>query len=144
MAALLACALGAVGCKSNASAGGNPPVAAPAQLDEKTPGAFVAAIEKNGRYRLYRVLAADDLPPPVGTELHLLAYDATAANFDEAAELAKGAIRATPQHEALRPLYEHLPLRLVDFATRERKVVGWAPLSKADLAQFEKDKALAQ
>jgi hypothetical protein len=81
------------------------------------------------------VLASDPLPPPVGRQLHLIAYAETAASFAEAEDLAK--------HAALRPVLKHLAVRAVQFDTRDQKVVGWAPLSKADLEQYEHDRALA-
>src|SRR4051794_27066215 len=54
-----------------------------------TAGVCVAAGESNGRYRLYRVLAAEELPAPMGARLHLIIYEETAPDLDEAAKLAR-------------------------------------------------------
>lgn len=91
--------------------------------DPATPGAFIAARESaTGRYRLYRVLAADPLPPPIGTKLHLVAYDETTADFKEAKRVVK--------HTALTPIHENVIVLGRDFFERDHRVVGFRPVQK--------------
>lgn len=92
--------------------------------DPATPGALVAARESaTGRYRLYRVLAADPLPEPIGTRLHLVAYDETTADIQEAARIVK---------DELHPIHENVVVLARDFLQRDHKVVGYHPVEKGE------------
>lgn len=93
-----------------------------------TPGAYIAAKESaTGRYRLYHVVAADPLPEPLGTRLHLVAYDETTKDFDEAKRVFK--------HGALHPIHETVIVLARDFFQRDHRVVGYRPLKKDEPAK---------
>lgn len=117
LVATCALVLAALGCSSKADS------ALP--TNPATPGAFVAARESaTGRYRIYRVLAAN--PLPAGTSLHLVAYDETTADFDEARRLTREA--------ALHPIHENVVVLERDFVKREHQVIGFRPVSKGERA----------
>lgn len=93
--------------------------------DPATPGAYIAAKESaTGRYRLYHVVAADPLPEPLGTRLHLVAYDETTEDFNAAKRVFK--------HGTLHPIHENVVVLARDFFQRDHRVVGYRPLKKDD------------
>lgn len=98
---------------------------APLPEDPGTIGAIVAAREsKTGRYRLYRVVRSEPIPPPLGPKLHLIAYDETGADAAEAGKIAKSA-ELTPIHENVIVLAGH-------FLKRDHKVVGYRPVEEGE------------
>lgn len=99
----------------------------PLPEEPTTVGAIVAAREsQTGRYRLYRVVSTEPIPPPLGPKLHLVAYDETTADFQEASRLARSA-ELTPVHENVIVLAGH-------FLEREHKVVGYRAADKGEQA----------
>jgi len=96
--------------------------------DPETPGAYIAAKESaTGRYRLYRVVAADPLPEPIGTRLHLIAYDETTKDVSEAKRVFK--------HGTLTPIHENVIVLARDFFKRDHGVVGYRPSNKGKPAK---------
>lgn len=97
-----------------------------------TPGAYIAAKEsKTGRYRLYHVVSAEPLPEPIGMKLHLVAYDETTKDFDEAKRVFK--------HGTLRPIHENVVVLARDFFQREHQVVGYRAPKKDESASTTKN-----
>src|SRR5687768_15954171 len=50
-------------------------------------GAVVAATEASGGIRLYKIVHVDEYPPPLGVELHMIAYEPKAKTFEDASKL---------------------------------------------------------
>ena len=97
-----------------------------------TPGAYIAAKEsQTGRFRLYHVVSAELLPEPIGWKLHLVAYDETTKDFDEAKRVFK--------HGALHPIHESVVVLGRDFFKREHRVIGYRPPNENEPASTAKN-----
>src|SRR5262249_55888799 len=112
----------ALGCRSDPP---EPPASDPEGKD-LVKGAIVAAVEKDGKYRLYKIIQVDDLPAPMGTEYHMIAYDPTVSTFREAAALEK--------RGGKKVMFEHLIVRQMHFMPREHRVVAVEPVTDEEFA----------
>jgi hypothetical protein len=63
------------------------PASSDPEGNDLVPGAVVAAAEKTGGVRLYKVLKVNWFPDPVGDELVMIAYQPKANSFDDSARL---------------------------------------------------------
>ncbi|WP_437488334.1 hypothetical protein WME75_08540 [Sorangium sp. So ce1014] len=91
-------------------------------------GAVVAATEKAGGIRIYKIVEVEDLPPPFGRDLHMIAYDPKVQTFQEAAELRrKGELTVA---------MDHLMVRLVNFMPRDHRVISNEPVSDDERAPY--------
>jgi hypothetical protein len=91
-------------------------------------GAVVAAQEKAGGIRLYKVTHVDDYPDPIGYEYHMIAYDPKCDSFEMAAK--------TWKNHAATPMFNHLVVREVSFLPRDHRVLFVEPLTPAELATY--------
>lgn len=124
-AALLALGLAiAPGCESV------PPVPTSSDPEGKdiVKGAIVAATESSGGVRLYKVIHIDDYPPPIGWDLHMIVYDPKAPTFQDAAILHK--------RGGFKVLNDHILVRLVNFLTRDHRVLKVEPVTDAEEAPY--------
>ncbi|AUX40759.1 hypothetical protein SOCE26_021600 [Sorangium cellulosum] len=93
-------------------------------------GAVVAATEKSGGVRLYKIVEVEDMPEPFGRDLHMIAYEPKAKTFQEAAELRrKGGMTV---------LHDHMMVRLVNFMKRDHRVISHEPISDEERAPYAK------
>ncbi|WP_437679394.1 hypothetical protein [Sorangium sp. So ce131] len=93
-------------------------------------GAVVAAAEKSGGIRIYKVVEVEDLPEPFGRDLHMIAYEPKAQTFQEAAELRrKGGMKV---------LHDHMRVRLVSFLPRDHRVISHEAISDEERAPYLK------
>lgn len=91
-------------------------------------GAVVAATEKSGGIRIYKIVEVEDLPEPFGPDLHMIAYDPKVQTFQEAAELRrKGDLTVAK---------EHMMVRLVNFIPRDHRVIRNEPVSDDERAPY--------
>ncbi len=93
-------------------------------------GAVIAAQEKVGGIRLYKVTHVDDYPDPIGYEYHMIAYDPKCDSFEMAAKTWKN-------HQATQ-MFEHLVVREVSFLPRDHRVLFVEPLTPAERATYDK------
>lgn len=109
-----------------------PPVPATSDPEGKdlVEGAIVAAEEKVGGMRLYKIVHVDDFPDPIGWEYHLVAYDPKAPTFEEAAK-----IWATRSVKVAMP---HLEVRQVHFLPRNHRVIAVEPVKDEERAAYIK------
>lgn len=109
---------------------GAPPVPAASDPTGKdlVVGAVVAAAERSGGIRLYKIIEVEDLPPPFGRELHMIAYDPKVATFEEAAALRrKGGMKVA---------MDHMTVRVVNFLPRDHRVIANEPVSDEERAPY--------
>jgi len=94
-----------------------------------TPGAYIAAKESaTGRYRLYHLVETSPIPAELGgPRLHLVAYDETTKDPDDAKRVVK--------HGTLTPIHENVIVLARDFFQRDHRVVGFRPLKKDEPAK---------
>ncbi|WP_437591826.1 hypothetical protein [Sorangium sp. So ce1000] len=91
-------------------------------------GAVVAAAEQSGGFRIYKIVEVEDLPKPLGPDLHMIAYDPKAQSFQEAAELhRKGKLTVAK---------DHMPVGLVYFLPRDHRVISNEPVSDEERAPY--------
>ncbi|WP_437601507.1 hypothetical protein [Sorangium sp. So ce590] len=91
-------------------------------------GAVVAATEKVGGIRIYKIVEVEDLPEPFGRDLHMIAYDPKVQTFQEAAELRrKGQLTVA---------MDHMMVRLVNFMPRDHRVISNEPVSDDERAPY--------
>lgn len=115
-AALIAAA---TGCRTEGDA---PALTAPDPAGKDlVVGAVVAATEKSGGVRLYKIVHVDDYPDPIGHEYHMIAYDPKVPSFEEAPKAWKSG--------GLRVIDDHVLVRFVDFRKRDRRVVAVEPVT---------------
>jgi len=98
-------------------------------------GAIVPALsvkEPSGGYRLYKIVHVDDYPDPIGFEYHMIAYDPKGATFEEAAKIwQKGDVRV---------VFDHVPVRQVDFIKRDYRVIKVEKVTDAEKASYLKSR----
>lgn len=109
---------------------GAPPVPESSDPDGKdlVVGAVVAAAERSGGIRLYKIVDVEDLPEPLGPDLHMIAYDPKAQTFQEAAELR--------QKGGLTVAKDHITVRLVNFMPRDHRVIANETVSDEERAPY--------
>jgi hypothetical protein len=95
-------------------------------------GAVIAAHEKGGGIRLYKVTHVDDYPDPIGYEYHMIAYDPKCDTYERCAVLWQ-------KHDA-KVSYEHLVVREVNFLPRDHRVLFVEPLTEAERATYNKSR----
>ncbi len=93
-------------------------------------GAVIAAREKIGGIRLYKVTHVDDYPDPIGYEYHMIAYDPKCDTYEACAKLWQS-------HQA-KSMYDHLVVREVNFLPRDHRVLFVEPLTEAERATYDK------
>jgi hypothetical protein len=93
-------------------------------------GAVIAAVEKVGGVRLYKVTHVDDYPDPIGYEYHMIAYDPKCDSYEIAAK--------TWKNHGATPMFDHLVVREVSFLPRDHRVLFVEPLTQAELATYTK------
>jgi hypothetical protein len=129
-AALAACfALATPACKSDEIP---IPAASDPEGKDLVEGAVVAAVEKVGGVRLYKITHVDDYPDPIGYEYHMIAYDPKGATYEEAAHIWK----AGKTKIAL----DHILVRQVNFLPRDHRVLRVEPLTDAERATYNKSR----
>jgi hypothetical protein len=119
----------AIGCRNN-----DPPVPAASDPEGKdlVKGAIVAAAEKDGKYRLNKIIWVDDLPPPMGHEYHLIAYDPVVDSYQEAAALQKKGTKTVA--------LDHILVRHVHFIKRDHRVIAHEPVSEEEFAIYQRSR----
>jgi hypothetical protein len=91
-------------------------------------GAVVAAAEQSGGIRLYKIVAVEELPEPLGPDLHMIAYEPKAQTFQEAAELRrKGGMSVVK---------DHMMVRLANFMPRDHRVISHEAVSDEERAPY--------
>jgi len=114
-----------------------PPPPVPASSDPQgkdlVKGAVVAAAESSGGIRLYKIVHVDDYPPPIGTELHMIAYDPKVDTFQDAALLWK-------RKQGLKIIVDHVHVQISPFLTRDHRVLLQEPVTDEELAPYKKSK----
>lgn len=125
--------VGATSCKDGEPVG--PPVLASSDPEGKdlVPGAVVAAVEKSGGVRLYKIVESLYFPPPMSDELVMLAFHEKGNDFKEAARLWGGG-KLTVALSQVR-VQRHL------FRTRDYRVLANEPVTDADRSAKPVDKA---
>ncbi len=125
-AALVLCGL------SLAPACSDPPPPIPASSDPEgkdlVKGAIVAAAEKSGGIRIYKIVHVDDYPPPIGWELHMIAYDPKVQTFEEAARVRK--------RGETKIALDYVNVQLASFLPRDHRVVGIEPVTDEEMAPY--------
>jgi hypothetical protein len=111
-----------------------PPVPATSDPEGKNlvEGAVVAAAEKSGGIRLYKVVKVNWFPDPVGEELVMIAYQPKASTFEQAAKLwSDGRLTiALPKVRVAKHMFmrrDHRVLVQEDVSDRERDAQADAP-----------------
>lgn len=115
---------GCSGCSRGGTVDGAPTASADPAGKELVPGTVVAAVEKGGGIRLYKVVEVNWFPDPMGEELVLIAYEEKADTFEHARVLWTG-----------RDLTVVLPTVRVArhmFVRRDHRVIGTEPVSEQD------------
>lgn len=109
----------------------------PASADPKgkdlVKGAVVAAAESSGGIRLYKIVHVDDYPPPIGYELHMIAYDPKAPTFEEAAKLWK-------KKDGLKVALDHVHVQITPFLQRDRRVLLVEPVTDEEMKPYLRSK----
>ena len=115
---------GCNGCGHKASDA--PPVPASADPEGKdlVPGAIVAAVEKSGGIRIYKMVERNWFPDPIGEELVMIAYEQKADTFEHARDLwlKHNLTVALPKVRVPRQM----------FMPRDHRIVASEPVSDAD------------
>ena len=109
------------------------PASADPQGKDLVKGAVVAAAESSGGIRLYKIVHVDDYPPPIGYELHMIAYDPKVQSYEEAAKLWK-------KKEGVSVVLDHVHVQLVQFLMRDRRVLAVEPVSDEELKPYLRSK----
>jgi len=97
-------------------------------------GAIVAAAEKSGGIRLYKIIHVDDLPDPIGFEYHMIAYDPKVNTFQEAADLRKN------HKDRMTVALAHLVAQQVPFMARDHRVIMVEPITEEERAPYTKSR----
>jgi hypothetical protein len=93
-------------------------------------GAVIAAEEKNGGYRLYKMQHVDDYPEPIGWEYNMIAYEPKGTSFEDARRLWKD--------KKVTIALDHIQVRASNFLTRDHRVIVVEPLTPEELAPWKK------
>ncbi len=123
VAVIALCALGfaSIGCGKSQE---EIPIPAPDPKGKDiVAGAIVAAAEKSGGIRLYKVVHVDDYPEPMGFEYHLIAYDPKVNTFQEAALMRRD------HRDQMKVALPHLVAEEIPFLRREHRVLAVEPLT---------------
>lgn len=118
--------LGATACDANKSDGPAVPASSDPEGKDLVVGAIVAAFEKDGGVRLYKVKQVDYFPPPLSEELVMIAFTEKGRDFKHAAQLYEQR-DLTVIHPTVR-VYRHL------FIERDYRVLAVEPVSEAERA----------
>jgi hypothetical protein len=129
---ILVVTVGATGCKSKVEEG--PPVPASSDPEGKdlVPGAVVAAVEKTGGVRLYKIIDSVYFPPPMSDELVMIAYHEKGDDFRQAASLWSGGKLNVALSQVR--VQRHL------FRTRDYRILATVPVTDADRTAKAVDK----
>jgi len=98
-------------------------------------GAVLAAAEAPEGIRLYKVIEIEDLPPPIGDQYHLLAYDPKAKTFEDA--------RALWREGKVAVVKDNVIARKVLFIKRDYRVIGVEGVSPDERKGLERDQLAA-
>lgn len=96
-------------------------------------GAVLAAGEAPSGVRLYKVIAIEDLPPPAGDELHMLAFEPKTTTFEEA--------RALWRSGKAKLVKDNVTARKVLFVKRDYRVVDVEGITPEERQGYERDLA---
>lgn len=128
LAAFASCVGACESCNSAAAPAPTPLGSVGARGEALTVGTVVAATEKTGGVRLYKIKEVLFFPPPMSDELVMLAYDPKAESFDEAARMWRegraGLTVALPTVRVARHL----------FIVRDQRIVGVEDVTAAELS----------
>lgn len=129
---LLLCAITALGCRTDGK-GSGPPIPASSDPEGKdlVEGAIVAAHEKSGGVRLYKVKEVKYFPPPMSDELVLIAFNEKGNDFKHAADLWRR--RRLTVAVANARVQRHM------FITRDYRVLTQEPVTEIDKTLKEAD-----
>ena len=121
----------AAGCKSDPS-GPLIPASSDPTGNDLVAGAIVAAFEKDGGVRLYKIKETLYFPPPLSDELVMLAFNEKGGDFQHAALLyeQRDLTVAVPSVR----VYRHM------FIQRDYRVLAVEPVSDAERALKAKEK----
>ncbi len=89
--------------------------------------------ESSGGIRRYKIVHVDDYPPPIGYELHMIAYDPKAPTFEEAAKLWK-------KKDGLKVALDHVHVQLTPFLQRDRRVLLVEPVTDEEMKPYLRSK----
>lgn len=130
--ALILCALALNGCRSDGK-GTGPPVPASSDPEGKdlVVGAIVAAHEKTGGVRLYKVKEVKYFPPPMTDELVMIGFNEKGNDFKHASDLWRR--RKFTVAVANVRVQRHM------FIQRDYRVLANEPVTEADKKLVEKD-----
>ncbi len=90
--------------------------------------AAVTSGETTPGIRTYKILHVDDYPQPIGYNIHFAAYDPKADTYEDAAERWK--------RGGMKVVSAHFEVRMVDFLTRDHRVLVKEPLTAEELAPY--------
>ncbi len=109
------------------------PASSDPQGKDLVKGAIVAAAESSGGIRLYKIIHVDDYPPPIGTELHMIAYDPKVDSFQDAAIVWK-------RKQGVKVILDHVHVQLQPFLSRDHRVLLVEPVIDEELVAYKKSK----
>jgi hypothetical protein len=104
------------------------PAASDPEGKDLVKGAIVAAVEKDGKYRLYKIIHVDDYPMPIGYEYRMIAYDPVVKTYQEAAALHKRGKKTVA--------LDHILVRKVHFMPRDHRVLAVEPVTDEEYAPY--------
>ncbi len=120
------------GCSSSEEAAPHIPASSDPAGKDLVEGAVIASREGQGGIRLYKVTHVEELPEPLGTEYHMIAYDPKSDTFEQAAKIWQ-------KHEA-KVSFEHLVVRDIHFLPRDHRVVFVEPLTDAERLTYTRSR----
>lgn len=116
------------GCSSGEEAAPHIPASSDPAGKDLVEGAVVAAREQAGGIRLYKITHVEEMPAPLGSEYHMIAYDPKGDTYELAA-------KTWQKHEA-KVVFEHLVVRDIHFIPREHRVLFVEPLTPEELLTY--------
>jgi hypothetical protein len=116
-----------------ASCDSQPPIPPPdPEGKDLVAGAIIAAKEKTGGIRVYKMVHVDDYPPPIGHEFHMVAYNPIAPTFEEARRLHKT--------KGLTVVLDHILVRKVLFMPRDHRVIAQEAVTEQEQAVLRRSR----
>jgi hypothetical protein len=117
-------AMGCDGCRRSGSSASPPAGSADPQDKELVPGAIVAATEKAGGIRIYKLVEVNWFPDPMGEELVMIAYEEKADTFEQA--------RTLWTERELTVVLPKVRVAKQNFVARDHRFIGSEPVSEQD------------
>ncbi len=122
--AVALCGAFVAGCKSDPKKSLSVPASSDPEGKDLDKGAIVAAFEKGGGVRIYKIVDIAFFPPPMSDELVMIAYNEKRNDFTEAAGLGQRG-KLTVALSQVR-VQRHL------FRTRDYRIITVEPVTDAD------------